>query len=268
MVFLGLLFIPSPIPRNCRGTILADLCIPKELVQKYQEYAHGDPRSDGRRVVLDSSMLKEVDDVITFRPRDLLDRFLSYVADASRSVNGPQRPLLLMVFGNGTERSHSITMGGGKRFDNLHNPDSTNIQEALLRGNPDANATLLTTSCYGGGWVQGTNLNITAIASVDEGDGLLSWRTSSSSGRACSSTYASGIACALMKKEIEGVDIENEEGMKILGSPTYAMLASVIHDTLVKDVDTRAGQSISFSAKEDIWGMECRARTGFPLVSY
>lgn len=117
MVFLGLLFIPSPIPRNCRGTILADLCIPKELVHEYQEYALGDPRSDGRRVVLDSSMLKEVDDVITFRPRDLLDRFLSYVADASGSVKGTQRPLLLLVFGNGTERSYSITIGGGKKFD-------------------------------------------------------------------------------------------------------------------------------------------------------
>ncbi|MCJ1263413.1 hypothetical protein MMC22_003283 [Lobaria immixta] len=239
-----------------------DACCPavvtKELVHKYQEYALGDPRSDGGRVVLDSSMLKEAEDVTTFRPRDLSYRFLSYVADASGSVKGTQRSLLLLVFGNGTERSYSITIGGGKRFDDCAILTRQTSREALLRGNPDANATLLTTSCYGGGWGQGTNLNITAIASVDEGDEMLSWRTSSSSRRACGSRYASGIARAPMKKEIEGVDIENEEGMEIFGSLTYAMLVSVTHDTLVKDVDTGAGQSISFSAKETFgaWSVE------------
>lgn len=61
-----------------------------------------------------------------------------------------------------------------------------------------------------------------------------------------------------MKKEIEGVDIENEEGMEILGSPTYAMLVSVIYDTLVKEVDTRAGQNISSRSRRTCgaWSVE------------
>lgn len=211
-------------------------------------------------------MLKEVDDVIKFRPRDLLNRFLSYVADASRSVKGTQRPLLILMFGHGTNRSSSITIGGVRRFEHWTLLTRQKSRDALLRGNPNANAKLLTTSCYGRGWVQDPNLDITAMAGVNHEEELLSWPTISSSGRACGSKYALGVARALMKKEIESVDIENE-GMEILGSPTCAMLVSVIHVTLVKEVDKRVGQSISFSA-EDKWGMKCRARTGFPLASH
>lgn len=241
---------------------------PKELVNKYQEFTHGNPRSDNRRVVLDKSMLNEVDDVKICAPNDLLDRFLSYVASTSRDVKGTSRPILILIFGHGTHPSFSITIGGAKIFEKCSVLTRGKFREALLRGNPNPNVTVLTTSCYGGGWVQDTTINVTAMAGVNETRELLSWPESGSLKRACGSRYATGIAQALMKKEIEGLDLDDEEGEKILDSPTYAMLVSVIHETLTKEVDVREENDISFSAKDDIWGMELRARTGFPLTNY
>ena len=55
--------------------------------------------------------------------------------------------------------------------------------------------------------MQDTNLDISVMAGVDHNDELLSWPTSSSSGRVCGSRCASGVARALMKKEIEDVNI-------------------------------------------------------------
>ena len=240
----------------------------EELLRSYQEFAHGNPGSDDRRVVLDRSMLGEVDDVITCRPRDILDRFLLCVADASRRVKGTQSPVLILMFGHGTDKLYPITIGGVKRYKTGLTLTREKFRETLLRGNSDVNVTLLMTSCYGGGWVQDTNLHITAMAGVDGGKALLSWPLSNSLGRACGSRYALDIARALIKTEIEGLDLDNMEGEENLESPTYDMLISVIYDTLVKEVDTIEGQTISFSAKDDIWGMEYRARAGFPLASH
>lgn len=241
---------------------------PNELVKKYQEFAHGNTRSDKRRVVLDNSMLKEVDDVVTCAPRDLLDRFLSYVLTASRDIKGTQRPILILVFGHGTRPQFSIPIGGAKIFEKCPTLTREEFREALLRGNPDANATMLMTTCYGGGWVQETSINMTAMAGVDCNTQMLSWPESDSLGRYCGSRYASGIAEALMKREIGGLDLDGNEGDDIEESSTYTILVSVIHDTLTKEVDIREENEISFSAKDDMWGMEYRARTGFPLASY
>lgn len=176
-------------------------------------------------------MVHEVDDIITCSPKDLLDRFLSYVASASRDVKGTMRPILILVFGHGTESSFSVTIGGAKIFEKCPELTREKFREALLRGNPDPNATMLTTSCFGGDWVQDRSFNTTAMAGVDANTELLSWPESGSLNRACGSRYASGIAQALMKKEIEGLDFDDEEGEEILSSPTYAMLVSVIHET-------------------------------------
>lgn len=51
-----------------------------------------------------------------FRLKDLLDMFLSCVANASRSVKGTQRPILILMFGHGIDKFYSITIGSVKRY--------------------------------------------------------------------------------------------------------------------------------------------------------
>lgn len=242
--------------------------LPKELVNRYEEFAYGNPGSDDRRVVLDKSMLNELEDIITCAPKDLLDRFLSYVACASSDVKSTLRPILILVFGHGTNTSYSITIGGAKIFEDCPQLTRQKFKEALLSGNPDANATVLTTSYFGGGWIADTSINVTAMTGVDSATELLSWPESESLKHGCGSRYASGIAEALMKTEIDGLSLEDEDEENIRDSPTYDTLVSVIDETLAKEVDVRENNDISFSAKDDIWGMEYRARTGFPLASY
>lgn len=71
-----------------------------------------------------------------------------------------------------------------------------------------------------------------------------------------------------MKMKIDGLSLENVNEENIRDSPTYDMLVLMIDETLTKEVDVRENNDISFSAKDDIWGMEYRARSGFPLASY
>lgn len=241
---------------------------PATLIKKYKEYAHGDPRTSERRVVLDASMKDDVKDVLVFDGLDLLERFLAYVTNACKQVKNTSRPILVLMFGHGRSDDYQITLGGNGPFDKCNRLDISKFKEALIRHNPDANVALLTTSCFGGGWTQSALLNISAMAGTSEKNELLSWPISASVGRVCGSRYATGVANALIRNEIEGIELARDERSEIDGSPTYAALQYSIHEILAKEIDIRESAGISFSAKDDMWGMEWRARTGFPMTGY
>lgn len=255
-----------------RGTVKQQYwmtCVnPKHIIDKYTELVHGDPRSNDRRVVLDESMKEDVKDVIVFNANDLLERFSSYVADASMQVKNTQRPILVLVFGHGVEDIYSITIGGSGDFRTCPKLTRPKFNEALLRHNPNPNVAMLISSCFGGGWIQTTYLNITAMAGVNHEEELLSWPESGSIGRCCGSRYSTGIAKALIEMEVQGLDLSSDEGQEVVDSPTFATLVAIIHEILTQKVDVREENDISFAAKDDVWGMEWRARTGFPMTSY
>lgn len=50
--------------------------------------------------------------------------------------------------------------------------------------------------------------------------------------------------------------------------PTFEALVATIHDILTQEIDIRESNFLSFLAKDDLWGMEWRARTGFPMTTY
>ena len=241
---------------------------PEMLIEKYTEYGHGDPRLKDRRIVLDSMMKEEVKDVLVFDEQDLLERFLSYVADASKKVKDTNRPILVLIFRHGAPELYSITIGGKGKFENCPRLNRFKFREALLRHNSNPNVAFLTTACFGEGWCQTIFLNIAVMAGVDEEHELLSWSQSASLSRCCGFRYATGVAQALIKSEIEGFSWITDEGEEVRESHTYASLVKLVHDTLVKEVDVREENDISFSAKDDVWDMEWRARTGFPLTNY
>lgn len=241
---------------------------PQDLIHKYKEYVHGDPRSSDRRVVLDKTFERDLEDVIVFHPNDLLEGFLSYITHACKETENSQHPVLILLFGHGEEDIYSVTIGGAEKFETCPILTQDEFKKAIYRHNSDPNIALLTTACYGGGWTHTSFLNMTAMAGIDESNELLSWPESQSLSRCCGSRYATGVAQALIRSEIQGLDLKSDEGYEARQSPTYAALVETIHDILLKEIDVREQNFVSFSAKDDIWEMEWRARTGFPLTVY
>jgi hypothetical protein len=90
-------------------------CIsPRTLVEKYGEFAHGDPRTE-RRVVLDKSMLPQIEnagDIRVVASNELLPRFLAHLEEESRNAVHGNVPLLVLVFGHGEPDNFGISIGG------------------------------------------------------------------------------------------------------------------------------------------------------------
>ena len=241
---------------------------PKYLINKYGEYAHGDQHPGERRIVLGERMLDELRDVNVVESKnesDLLDTFLSHVQDASKQVKNTNQPILILIFGHGTHGIFSINIGGTGEFHECPVLTQAKFTEAL-RYNSNLNSAFMTSYCYGGSWVQTSFLNITAMAGVDDEDMLLSYPRGLDPRRCCGSIHASGVARALLETMIEG--LTSDEMEDICETSTFAALRDYIKEELRKEVDVHQGDSISFSAEDDHWNMQWRARTGFPLHSY
>ena len=151
---------------------------PHDLVKKYKEYAHGNPKSDQRRIVLDQSMMVELGDILVFQPDDLLERFLSYLANMTKQTKNTLQPILVLMFGHGVEDVYSVLIGGRGAHETCPTVTRSKFKEALLRYNANPNVTLLTTSCYGGGWVETDFFNVTGMAGVNRQEEVLSWSAS------------------------------------------------------------------------------------------
>lgn len=244
---------------------------PSTLVNKYSHFVHGNAE---RRVVLDKDMLSELGNVrVVDTSRDsnqdsLVEIFLSTVRkEAEKSIENDQA-LLVLVFGHGDEDTHSITIGGNKVGG--ENPQLT--MQPFKRAIPTkARVTMLTTSCYGGGWSQTPLLNNTTLTAVDELHESLSW-PETRSGRFCGSRYATAITQSLIRMSFPEWKLEDEDLQELKTGDstagTFAQLAKTIRHILFEEVDKREGNSISFSAKDDKWGMERRERSGIALSSY
>jgi hypothetical protein len=208
-----------------------------------------------------------VKDVLVFEPEDLLENLTSCVANTSKEVKGTDRPILTLMFAHGNIETSSLTIGGGGEYKTCHKLTRDTFCEALLRHNPNPDVAVLTTMQYGGGWAQSSFSNISTTAVVDEEWELLSWPASRSINRCCGSRYAGTVSRAWIRNEISELDWE-KEGYKIMESETYISLEGTIRKILAKEIDPRVNNQISFSAEDDLWGMERRERIGFPLSGF
>jgi hypothetical protein len=127
-------------------------CIsPRALVEKYGQFTHGDPKGD-RRVVLDASILPEIaqdGDVRVVDEKNLLDTFLSCLKTESNLAVTGNVQLLVLVFGHG-EINNGIVIG---RASTGQAAPKLFVRDLAAKLNPDARVSLLTTSCYSGGWI-------------------------------------------------------------------------------------------------------------------
>ncbi|KAL8960801.1 MAG: hypothetical protein Q9193_002553 [Seirophora villosa] len=246
---------------------------PSQLVNKYEEYAHGEP--EDRRVVLHAKTLpalQQENNLRVFSRRDLLQDFLRTFESECRIAAQNHQPVLLLVFGHGDEFTHGIAIGGSG--DPKDAPRLTIAQmKRVLRG-LDVSVTLLTTACYSGGWVYQPELNISAATASGPKNETLSWMTSVG-GRFHGSFWATAVTQALIKFEDERLiqshplPIESIDPEVVRSSRTFAKLAEVIYDTLVTEVDRSATQHhIRFAAQDDAWESEWRQRSGVPLAIF
>ncbi|BAE59995.1 hypothetical protein BDV35DRAFT_382091 [Aspergillus flavus] len=232
---------------------------PEDLVRKYKEYVHGDPRGE-RRVVLDKSMLPGIEQSGSLRVvsrKDLLERFLCTLREQSLLAKTNDQHLVVMVFGHGDERTYGVALGGYKP--NLH---IENVKRALQ---PDTSVTLFMTSCYSGGWIVQPNtmrsryINATGITGAGPKAESKSWPESSSLRRACGSIIASAILQTSIAIE------ESQETVAVHTDPTYYSFAQSVYDSY-KRLDPLADtHKIHFSAQDDQWALHFKCRSGMPL---
>jgi hypothetical protein len=67
-------------------------------------------KSNDRRVVLNQTFAKNVEDVLVFYSNDLLERFLPCLMIAYKETKISQHVVLILVFEQGQERTYSIIM--------------------------------------------------------------------------------------------------------------------------------------------------------------
>jgi hypothetical protein len=162
--------------------------------------------------------------------------------------------------------------------------------ESVLRRGVDIS--LLTTSCFSGGWVITPSLspltatglpkkplNITAMSATDQTNVTLSWAQSASCGRAAGGIFATAVLNALLVTEgrtpgnpgmftaLNSMVENTDDGEPIDDSPTYGQLAQSIFDAM-NALQPNLPNRVTFSAQDDKWDSEWRRRSGFPLVRY
>ncbi|EFR01091.1 hypothetical protein MGYG_04095 [Nannizzia gypsea CBS 118893] len=239
---------------------------PESLVQKYGEYAHGDPRKE-RRVVLDKDTLGSIERAGNIRvvpSTILLERFLATVREQSRIAAQHNEQLIVLIFGHGDQDTHGICLGQVK--EEAYEPQLLFINDFHRATTAEAKVTLFTTACYSGGWLvqpickKSTGLNVTGITGSGIKQETRSWSLSRSVGRACGSSIASAIV-----QSVVGIEDEGQERMNVLTHPTYMGLAASIFKTVSNIHSLADQQGIHFYSQNDEWEMHFGRRTGFSL---
>ncbi|GIK04658.1 hypothetical protein Aspvir_008746 [Aspergillus viridinutans] len=83
-------------------------------MDKYTQYAHGDPRKE-RRVVLERDLLGQINLAGNIRVVDktiLPEQVVKPVEDEVRYAKRDRDTLIILVFGHGNQDNHGVYIGG------------------------------------------------------------------------------------------------------------------------------------------------------------
>ena len=242
-----------------------------DLVRKHGRYLHGNSYRQGK-VVLDAAILakskKSRHAPQHIKAQDLKMKIKGIITAECKAAEKAKENLLILFFGHGDVQNHGIILGLG------HRP-TLKIQEFKSATKAfQVSITMVTTSCYSGGWTCHPELNISTMTAAGNENVSLSWRFSGSSGRACGSMFTTALVQKLTKvgatgkslimDEDEDEDEDKEETEDQIES--YAEFTRTVHEHLLMDVDRRGYEhNITFGAQDDAWNMCWRQRTGIPL---
>ncbi|PGH32040.1 hypothetical protein GX50_05165 [[Emmonsia] crescens] len=245
---------------------------PTELVSKYGTYLHGNAHKT-RKVVLDAEMLDKgkIGPIQTYPRMHLKENFLRIVESESSTARQTGERLLLLLFGHGDKDTHGVALGLG----NLRKLKISNLRRVI--GGPGVSVTLLSTSCYSGGWSTTPELNISTMTAAGPENEGISWPVSASLDRACGSMWSSAVVLVLLQEANRTRSSpESTDTDEILPNEpterqehTFNAFCSAIWNRLFSKVDRMAiMHNITFAAQDDDWESFWAHRAGFPLADY
>ena len=213
----------------------------------------GNPYEE-RKIVLDRAVCNSgaVNDIKVVNPKELRTTYLWLLETEAEEARRLNQTLLVLNFSHGEMETKGFWIGDE---DNL--ADCLLIREDFQNaiGKKKLDATLITTSCFSGGWiVKPDPLNFTAVTAANADEVSMSWQESNSIGRMCGSPFVSTLI------ETSGVMEQSERDV------SFRDYTNMLLDVTKTDVD-RVCQlyGISFRPQDDYWNMDYRERTGVPL---
>ena len=250
---------------------------PSQLMKRFgQEFApgylHGDP-SITRKVVLSKDLLakKALTRVRTFAAWELLLKFLELLKIQCDIAREQGQPVLILVFGHGNLDDKGIHIGSplGLFTDRPYYLNYSNLKNAIGQ---DVQVTLLSTSCYSGGWSVNPDLNITMLTAAAPDVQSESWGGSASLGRRSGSIFASAVQQALSSESsplLADTPIRIPREFQPRQIEAFSEFTRVIHAVLFKRGDRFAyAHGIMFSAQDDDWEASWSKRTGISLTNF
>ncbi|KAL8938990.1 MAG: hypothetical protein Q9216_003600 [Gyalolechia sp. 2 TL-2023] len=251
-------------------------CLDLDLaVQLHTRFLHGNPYKK-RKVVLDNAILQQTksarDQPQHFSETDLYHKFCAKLKDECEAAEKTGANVLVLMFGHGEQQNFGIYLGSRPK------PFKQSAFRYAMKG-LNAQVTMLTTQCYGGGWTCMPAINFSAWAYAGKDRTSKSWRYSGSCGRACGSMFATAIIGELTLDPLTGKSLVDAYETEEEGAPpiplteeqaeTYTQLCGSVYKSLLLNVDRRGmTHGLSFTAQDDAWGICWSRRTGIPLAAY
>ena len=241
---------------------------PRSLAERYEQYTH-DPGSEDCRVVLDRDLAQEIMRKGNYRAVDakvIKAQFLENFRSECQLAQQNGQPVLLLLFGNGNHETFGILVGEpperGGVGERLHVRD---IQSSLHE--LEITLTLMTTSCYSGGWTYSPGLHVSPILPANQPHERL-WETLI--GRFHASFWATMVAQTLVELEDEVVvQVHPPQSPQNHLSKQFERLEVAVYRALRDELGgSQLSGHVTFTLEEDRWEAEWKPRSGIPLAEF
>lgn len=241
---------------------------PESAVEKYGRYVYGDftpKKIEDRRVVLDESMLGELNDVQTVPAEGLLQTTLATISKACIEATAEGRPVLILIFSRETQPEYSIVMGGDDAEDSKFLTKEA-FRQAIGFQAPGAGLCLQATEYRTGAWAINPDMKVAPIASQGIYLERLAWPISGTiNQRPCGPEFAHRITDMLLRLHLEGYETIENDGCK---DPNFQeheeRLESLVEDVLRKE----ESEDKSLFSGDDEWEAEYSERVGIHVGEF
>lgn len=228
-------------------------------------------------MVLDAAMIASGDrfsNIVTVAPRELRQIFLENLQLEADKCRAMGHPLVVLIFAHGYEVNYGVYIGReGDQFEpqTPANPNLVTLQDFSAAIGQNVQVTVVSSACYSGGWtIQPNILNTTMLAAAGPNEESTAWMDSKSVGRTCGSIFVSSVLRTpefLANPEFVSQMIGDEDPHS--GIDYLAFTKSVEH-VMTEHFDYKDGKqdNICFSAQDDRWRLDYRARAGLEIQEF
>ncbi|OBT82895.1 hypothetical protein VE02_08585 [Pseudogymnoascus sp. 03VT05] len=241
---------------------------PKYAVEKYGRYVYGDfnpKKIKERRVVLEESMLGELNDVETVSPEGLLETMLAAISKTCVEAAAEGRPVLILIFSRASHPAYSDVMGG----ENAEEPKfltRNSFWQAVGSQAPEAGLCLLATEYTTGAWAINPDMKVAPVASQGAYIESLAWPISGTiNKRPCGPDYAYSISDALLRLNLEGFVAKINDGDRGADYDEYDEKLHKVVENILEEVESR---DRSLFSGDDEWETEYSKRIGIHISEF